>query len=245
MADFSYWSPKPEIPIWNIIVGGVKVCFVAVLETLISGRIADNRTDTRFNQSKEIFGMSIANIVAGLVGGTPCTGVLIRTNVNIQTGATHKTSQFINACFVCIVALIGMPIFTYIPMSIIASILITSSCRLVPKTIMAKLWNTDKFEFWLLIVTWLVCIFRDGAVGLLFGGAVSFAKLKIEKHLSTKLREASFEITEEMHSYEMGKKRFISVKVHEPLNYINIESFETAVLDAILDKDPDYLTVNL
>lgn len=92
LANFDYWSPKKEIPILNIIIGSVKVCFVAVLETLISGRIADNRTDTRFNQSKEVFGMSLANIVAGVLGGTPCTGVLIRTNVNIQTKATHKTS---------------------------------------------------------------------------------------------------------------------------------------------------------
>lgn len=138
-----------------------------------------------------------------------------------------------------------MPIFTYIPMSVIASILITSSCRLVPKTIMAQLWMTDKFEFWLLIITWLICVFQDGAVGLLIGGFVSFAKLKIEKHMSEKIRVAGFEITDAEVNLNGEKKKFMNVDVKEPLNYINIESFETGVLDCMLDRDPDYVTVNL
>ena len=92
LADFSYWSPTKELPVTNVLIGAFKVAFVAVLETLISARIADNKTNTRFNQSQEIFGMAIANMVCGLMGGTPCTGVLIRTNVNIQTNATHKMS---------------------------------------------------------------------------------------------------------------------------------------------------------
>jgi SulP family sulfate permease len=75
-----------------VIIGALKIAFVAVLETLISARIADNKTNTRFDQSQEIFGMAICNMVCGLLGGTPCTGVLIRTNVNIQTNATHKIS---------------------------------------------------------------------------------------------------------------------------------------------------------
>ena len=65
---------------------------MAVLETLICGRIADNMTGTRFHQSKEIFGMSLGNMLSGLLGGTPCTGVLVRTGVNIKSGANDKIS---------------------------------------------------------------------------------------------------------------------------------------------------------
>jgi SulP family sulfate permease len=75
---------KNSIPMEAIIIGSVKVGFVAVLETLISARIADNMTGTRFNQSKELFGMSLGNMLSGLFGGTPCTGVLVRTGVNVS-----------------------------------------------------------------------------------------------------------------------------------------------------------------
>lgn len=202
---------------------------------MISARIADNKTNTRFDQSKEIFGMSIANVVAGLLGGTPCTGVLIRTNVNIQTKATHKTSQFINAVVVFLVVIILSPVFVYLPMSVIASILVTSSCRLVPKTVMKQLWDADRAEFWILIITWLICVFQDGAVGLLMGAFISFLKM------SKKQDEAEMMITCEGLD---DKKKVMKVELNGSLNYINVVHFENQVIDVLLSENPEYIQVN-
>lgn len=109
---------------------------MVVLETLISARIADNLTQTRFDHSKEVFGMALANMLSGIMGGTPCTGVLVRTDVNVASGATDKMSQFINAVSVLLIVLLLLPMFTYLPMPVIASILMTSAFRLVPLKVM-------------------------------------------------------------------------------------------------------------
>ena len=77
----------------------------------------------------EVRGLAISNFVCGLLGATPCTGVLVRTAVNVASGATYKISQFINGVVVLIVILLLLPCFTYIPMPVIASILITSSSK--------------------------------------------------------------------------------------------------------------------
>lgn len=231
LADFSYWNPKKALGASVVIIGAFKIAFVAVLETLISARIADNKTNTRFNQSQEIFGMAICNMVCGLLGGTPCTGVLIRTNVNIQTKATHKTSQFINAVFVFFTVILFMNIFTYIPMAVIASILVTSSCRLVPKTIMRQLWNVDKFEFWILIITWLICVFKDGAVGLMIGAFLSFLKQ------SEKQSETQMKITDETN--------VLNVELNGSLDYINGLHFEVQVNDHINIKESKLVCVDL
>lgn len=90
LFNFSYLNNN--ILITNIIVGALKVSFVAVLETLISARIADNQTGTRFDGSIEIRGLAVANIACGLIGATPVTGVLVRTAVNVASGATDKLS---------------------------------------------------------------------------------------------------------------------------------------------------------
>lgn len=84
-------------------------------------------------------------MLCGVLGGIPCTGVLIRTSVNVQSGANSKASQFINAMVVLLVVLILLPAFSYIPMCVIAAILITSSCRLVPKKFMVQTFVADKF----------------------------------------------------------------------------------------------------
>ena len=90
IVDFTYASKS--FPLSALIIGSLEIAFVAVLETLISARIADVLTETRFDQSKEVFGMALANMLSGVLGGTPCTGVLVRAGVNVAAGATDKMS---------------------------------------------------------------------------------------------------------------------------------------------------------
>ena len=66
----------------------LSISFVALLETLISAKIADTMTKTTFNQRKEVFGLGLANIVTGIVGGIPATAALARTALNINTGTS-------------------------------------------------------------------------------------------------------------------------------------------------------------
>ena len=58
-------------------------------------------------------------------------------------------------------------------MPVIASILITSACRLIPKKIIAHLYHLDKFECFMLLFTAALCVFVDGAFGILIGGVIT------------------------------------------------------------------------
>lgn len=175
LVSFEYLGKQPN---WldGVVLGSLKVAFVAVLETLISARIADNMTGTRHNASDEARGLGFANMISGALGNMPCTGVLIRASVNCQSGATHKASQFINSLWVLAMILVLLPAFSWIPMSVIASILITSSCRLVPKRFIAQTFVADKFECALLFITWAGCVFIDGALGLVIGCTIALLR---------------------------------------------------------------------
>jgi len=124
--------------------------------------------------------MSLGNILSGLMGGTPCTGVLVRTAVNCTAGATDKMSQFINAVVVFLIVYLFMPGFVYMPLPVIAPILVTSACRLVPIKVIKELWVLDKTEVAILFVTALVCIFVDSALGLMVGGVISILRTAIK-----------------------------------------------------------------
>ena len=154
--------------------------FVAVLETLISGRIADNMTGTRFHQSKEVFGMSLGNTFSGLMGGTPCTGVLVRTAVNVTAGSTDKFSQFLNSIVVLFITLLFMPAFVYIPLPCIGAILIVAASRLIPFKVMRELYEYDIAEFIILILTTVICVLEDGAIGLMVGAVISILRTAIK-----------------------------------------------------------------
>ena len=169
--------------------------------------------------------MAVGNILCGIMGGTPCTGVLVRTGVNVASGATDKISQFINAISVFIIVMIGMEVFTQIPMAVIASILITSSVRLVPFGIMHDLWKRDLVELAILLTTFVFCIIKDGAFGLMIGCFLSL------------LRNAANNNTGHFEIESRGSSS-LSVKVYGQLSFINGLHFENSINDAIKKESP-------
>jgi len=233
LVDFSTYMSYDfaKFGVGPIVAGSFKVAFVAVLETLISARIADNKTGTRFVQDKECFGLSIANIVSGVMGGTPCTGVLVRTAVNIASGADHKYSQLINAFWVLLIVAVLIPYFAYIPMAIIASMLITSAFRLLPIDIMKYMWKHDKAEFFILIITGIICIFVDGAMGLMAGSFISL------------LRHAVNSGTAEI-KFEDDSQELV-IRPDGEINFINTIDFGIKTVDAVKASKAKNIVVDL
>jgi SulP family sulfate permease len=90
--------------------------------------------------------------------------------VNVASGATSKMSQFLNGVIVLLIVTFCLPYFSFIPMPVIASILITSAVRLIPFDMIQYLFKIDKFECFILLLTAGICIYADGAMGLMYGG---------------------------------------------------------------------------
>lgn len=157
----------------------VTVAVVAVLETLLSAKIADGMTKTRFDQKKEVFGLAAANVASGLAGGLPATGVLARTALNIKTGASSRVSSGLNALFVLLVALLFFPVFQYLPLAVVAGILVYAAIRMVEIHHFRRLLAFDKFSFGLALMVAALSVAVDPMAGILVGAVIAllvFAK---------------------------------------------------------------------
>ncbi|MDQ5883109.1 MAG: sulfate permease, SulP family [Patescibacteria group bacterium] len=152
-----------------VLVTGASVAFIAILETLISAKIAGNMTKSRFDSRKELLGLSLANIGSGFFGGLPATGVFVRTGLNVKSGATHKTSQIIQSVFVGLISVLLFQTFTYMPLAIIASILIFSSVKMLEIKDLKKYWKYSKKDFIVAILVVVLMVGIDSVVGLLAG----------------------------------------------------------------------------
>lgn len=174
---------------FSILAPALGVAFIAILETLISAKIADNMTNTKFKARKEIFGLSLANIGSGIFGGLPATGVFVRTSLNVKARATHKISATINAIAVGLISIFFFHYFAYLPMAVIASILVFASIRMIEAQSFVLLWKNSRRDFWLAIFTACVMIGVDTVVGLLVGSILALLFF-IEK-----LSKGQFEMT--------------------------------------------------
>jgi len=170
LADFA----KGDV--FGLIRNAFGIAFVAILETLISAKIAEQRMNYPFDSGRETFGLMVCHAVCGVVGALPPTGVFVRTSLNVQLGATHRLSQMINAIAVFLIFVVAMPVFSYLPQAAVAALLVFASIRMAPVHYIAKLWRTDKKSCFLLVLTSLICIFVDPVYGLIVGMVVALLR---------------------------------------------------------------------
>lgn len=157
----------------SLIVPAATVAIVAILETMISAKIADGMTKTKHDKRKEMLGLSIANIGSGMMGGIPATAALARTSLNIKTGATDTMSATISSICIVVISFLLLTSFRYIPLAVIASILVFVALRMIEAEHFHRMFHYDKRSFVITLLVAFVTIYEDPIIGIIFGTAVS------------------------------------------------------------------------
>lgn len=157
----------------SFIITAVTVALIAILETMLSAKIADGMTKTKHHKRKEMFGLGIANIASGLAGGIPATAALARTALNIKSGATHKSSAAVSSIFVGIISLFFLSYFKYIPLPVVAAILVTVAVRMIEREHLKRMWAIDRTSFIIALAVAAVTIYEDPIIGILVGSTIS------------------------------------------------------------------------
>ena len=166
----------------SLLIPAFAVALVAILETMISAKIADGMTDTKHSKRKEMRGLAFANIASGLMGGIPATAALARTSLNIKTGANNKISATISSICVAIISLFLLKYFKFIPLAAIAAILVFVAIQMVEAEHFFRMFQYDKKNFYLSLITAFVTIYEDPIVGIVFG--VGLASVLLVEKLS-------------------------------------------------------------
>ncbi len=213
------------------------VALIAILETMLSAKIADNLTKTKHKSRSELFGLGMANIASGLAGGIPATAALARTVLNIKTGATDKMSATLSSIFIAIISLIFLPYFKFMPMAVIAAILVNVAVNMVEMEHFGRLFIHDKTNFCISLLVALITIYKDPIIGILIGASISLL-LFVEKlsdgyyELSVQHAEKSPELIKDSSLELLAKDSDIFIyTIRGKLSYINSQAhvirFET------------------
>lgn len=221
---------------FSMLIPLATVIMVAILETMISAQIADGITHTRHKKQKELFGLGFANIFSGLLGGMPATAALARTALNIKSGATHKTSQFINGVCIAIISLFFLTYFNFMPLALIAAILVYIAIRMVSIHHFVDLYQHDKIDFGIAFLVAILTLVTDPIIGILVGSFLSL--LLFMERLSQGFYELA--LGKDENGRPSKSPTFSIYSIKGPLSYINsqahIARFESEILhsDAII-----------
>lgn len=165
LPDFSINKP--------LIITALIIALIAIIETMLSAKIADGLTRTRHNSHKEMLGLGLANIVSGLMGGIPATAALARTALNIKTGATSSISATLSSLFMMVISLIVFAWFACMPMAVIAAILVYVAITMVERKHYDRLFRYDKTTFLISMLVAVITVYEDPIMGILIGTVLS------------------------------------------------------------------------
>jgi len=213
----------------NFVFGGylvmpaLVVAFVAIIETMLSAKIADAVTKTKHNPRKEMLGLGLANVAAGLVGGIPATAALARTAFNIKNGATSKLSAMLSALFIVLTSLVFLSYFSYIPMVVVAAILVYASVNMVERQHFVRMYAHDKVNFMIAILVAVITVYEDPIIGVLVGSVMSLLLL-VNKLAQSFYEIAVHESAVVEHEAAVKRKNIIVYTFKGKLVYINSQS---------------------
>lgn len=180
--SFALFLPHPVSLSSALIAPSFAIALVAILETMVSAKIADGMTKTKHNKRNEMRGLGLANIVSGLMGGMPATAALARTSLNIKTGANDKSSAVISSVCVALISLFLLTYFKFIPLSIIAAILVYVAIQMVETEHFKRMFMYDKKNLFVSLLVAGITIVEDPIIGILSG--ITIASLFLMEKLS-------------------------------------------------------------
>ena len=160
------------------------VAMLGAIESLMSAVVSDRMSEDRHNPNVELIGQGVANIASPMFGGLPATGAIARTATNIRSGAQSPVAGLIHALTLLCILLFAAPLVSYVPMSVLAGILMIvaynmGEWREIPQLL--KLTRTD-ISVWL--VTFALTVFADLTVAV-EAGMILAALLFISRVAST------------------------------------------------------------
>lgn len=130
----------PEFPHgdWSGIALGIfTVAIVASVESLLSAVAVDQLATSkgwrgpRADLDRELLGQGTANLVSGLIGGLPITGVIVRSSTNVISGGRTRASAILHGLWVLAFALFLGFAVEWIPLAALAGLLVVVGLRLV------------------------------------------------------------------------------------------------------------------
>jgi len=176
----------------GLLVTALAIAFIASAETLLSAAAVDRMHDgVRTDYNKELRAQGVGNLLCGLAGALPMTGVIVRSSANVQAGAKTRLSTVLHGIWILGFVALLPALLREIPMAALGGILVVTGWRLVSLSHVRHLFASYGMlpaAIW--AVTFILVVTTDLLTGVLVGLGLSLIELfQHRKSLRLKVEE--------------------------------------------------------
>ncbi len=195
----------------TLLVAAFALAFIASAETLLSAAAVDRmHSGQRSDFDRELSAQGIGNMLCGVLGALPMTGVIVRSSANVQAGARTRLSAILHGVWLLAFVVLLGSVLQQIPVASLAGVLVFTGVKLVDFKAFRGLGRYGRMPMFTYAATALAIVFTDLLTGVLLGFALTLLKLAF-KAARLKVSLSSLEQPGHMELRLSGAATFLKV----------------------------------
>ena len=245
--------PRLHIPEFHphlmlpLISPAITVAMLGAIESLMSAVVADRMSGDKHNPNVELIAQGVANVASPMFGGLPATGAIARTATNVRSGAKTPVAGLIHALTLVAVLLFAAPLVSFVPMAVLAAILMVVSYNMGEWGELGKLFKLTKWDILVWFVTFSLTVLADLTVAVEFGmilAALLFIR-KVTETTTVSAVTAEYVREGKMHALQdkMIPDYVRIFRIHGPFLFGATQKIETVTED--IDNLPPIVVLRL
>ncbi|AXT21068.1 SulP family inorganic anion transporter [Flavobacteriaceae bacterium AU392] len=253
------FSKINTIEFWTTVVS---ILIITSIESLAIAKAVDkiDPYKRKTDLNKDLTGIGVSTMVAGMIGGLPIIAVIIRSTVNIHNGAKTKWSNMYQGLILLIFIVVLSPIMRQVPLCAFAILLVYTGFKLASPAVFKQIYNQGIEQLIFFVSTMVLTLYTNLLIGLLGGLLLAMfshmllAKMSIPQFFKMVYRSGSNLVIKPDGSYDIkvkGIANFLGIlKIDKMVAQIpsgadvNIDLSETRLVGiTYMDYIVDYLKI--
>lgn len=239
VGDIPDGLPLPKLPdvsmgVFEILmIPAIVVAFVAFVDSMSISQTLAAKSRQRSEPNSELLGLGAANIAAAIGGGYPVNGSLSRSAVNVAAGARTRWVGVFTAVFMVLAALFLTPYIKFLPLAILAGLIIAACLSLLDFRQIWRTWRYSRADGATAALTFLGVIFFGVQWGVLIGVVLAMAlhiRMTLKPHMVEVGRIPGTEHYRDVERYNVETvENIVTLRIDESLYYANARYLEDKV----------------
>ncbi|ODG97560.1 SulP family inorganic anion transporter [Nostoc sp. KVJ20] len=192
-----------------LLMEAIAIALIASAESLLSAAAVDRlHQGQKTDFDRELAAQGFGNIICGVLGALPMTGVIVRSSVNVEAGGKTRLATMFHGVWLLALVIAAPDVLKLIPTSSLAAILVYTGYKLVEVEKIRKLKQYGRFPLAIYFATLIGIVVTDLLTGVLIGIVLSAVKL-IYKVSHLKIHFEKDEKNQRIDMYLEGAATFI------------------------------------
>lgn len=235
--------PSLDGELWSTLLpAAVLISLVGFVESVSVAQTLAAKRRQRIDPNQELIALGIANIGAGVSGGSPVSGGFSRSVVNFDAGAVTPLAGALTAVGIALSTLMLTTPLAFLPKATLAATIIVAVGTLIDLPAIRRTWAYSRGDGVAMAATLALTLFHGVESGILTGVALSLG-LHLYRtsrpHSAVVGRVAGTEHFRNVERHRVETSRHIAIlRIDESLYFANARYLEDTVMD-LAARQPD------